>query len=71
MSVVMQEEEKEWLTMPEVCKKLRLDRNTVMKRVEDGLLPARREGRGWRFKREHVDAYINSTWYSPERPQRE
>lgn len=64
MSIVMEREE--WLTMPEVCEILRLDRNTVRLRIESGLIPARREGRGWRFRRTDIQAYIDSTWYVPE-----
>jgi excisionase family DNA binding protein len=58
--------EQEWLTMPEVCEILRLDRNTVRQRIESGLIPARREGRGWRFRKRDIDAYIDSSWYVPE-----
>ena len=59
MSAVQMEQE---FTTEEVAARLRVHRLTVIKRIEAGLLPARKEGREWRIKASDLEAYIQSTY---------
>lgn len=54
--------EKEY-TIEELEKILRLERNTIYRRIHSGQLRARREGRGWRVPQSDLDAYIESTYH--------
>jgi len=55
----MRQEEglKPWNTMIEVAEYLRLSLRTVERRIRDGLLPARKDGRLIRIAREAVLTY--------------
>lgn len=59
MSAVFMEQE---FTTEEVAARLRVHRLTVIKRIEAGLLPARKEGRHYRIKASDLEAYIQSTY---------
>ncbi len=59
MSAVFMEQE---FTTEEVAARLRVHRLTVIRRIEAGLLPARKEGREWRIKASDLEAYIQSTY---------
>jgi excisionase family DNA binding protein len=59
MSAVFMEQE---YTTEEVAARLRLHRLTVIKRIEEGLIKARKEGREWRIKSSDLEDYIRSTY---------
>ena len=59
MSAVFMEQE---YTTEEVAARLRVHRLTVIKRIEAGLIPARKEGREWRIRASDLEAYIQSTY---------
>lgn len=63
MLEIMQQEE---LTVDEVAKRLRVHRETVIRRIETGQLLARKEGREWRIHPDDLDAYIRSTYPKKE-----
>ena len=59
MSAVFMEQE---YTTEEVAERLRVHRLTVIKRIEEGMIVARKEGREWRIKASDLEAYIRSTY---------
>jgi excisionase family DNA binding protein len=59
MSAVRMEQE---YTTEEVAARLRVHRLTVIRRIEAGVIPARKEGREWRIKASDLEAYIQSTY---------
>jgi excisionase family DNA binding protein len=59
MSAVLMEQE---YTTEEVAARLRIHRLTVIRRIEAGVLPARKEGREWRIRASDLEAYIQSTY---------
>lgn len=60
--------DQEEYTVDEVAKRLRIHRDTVIRRIEAKLIVARKEGRGWRVSKEDLEAYIRST-YPQERSE--
>lgn len=63
MSAVFMEQE---YTTEEVAARLRIHRLTVIRRIEAGLIPARKEGREWRILSSDLEAYIRSTYPSKD-----
>ena len=59
MSAVSMDQE---YTTEEVAERLRVHRLTVIKRIEEGRLVARKEGREWRIKASDLEDYIRSTY---------
>lgn len=49
------------LTPVEAGEILRVERQTVMKLIHQGKLPATKIGRQWRIRREAVDALLDAT----------
>ncbi|HMP72886.1 MAG TPA: helix-turn-helix domain-containing protein [Kiritimatiellia bacterium] len=45
-----------WLTASEVGSRLRMPRSTVYYLAKKGTLPAIQIGRGWRFRRDQIEA---------------
>lgn len=60
MSAVIMEQEE--YTTEEVAARLRVHRLTVIRRIEAGVIPARKEGREWRINKADLEAYIRSTY---------
>lgn len=58
------------LTVDEVADLLRMSRNTVIKRIKQGELIARQEGREWRIRPSDLEAYRQSKRYDPHHPDR-
>jgi excisionase family DNA binding protein len=67
MSAVLMEQQE--YTTDEVAARLRVHRMTVIRRIEAGLLPARKEGREWRIRVSDLEAYIQSTYPKKEEDQ--
>lgn len=53
-------------TVEEVAARLRVHRLTVIRRIETGVLHARKEGREWRISKDNLEAYIRSTYPKKE-----
>jgi excisionase family DNA binding protein len=68
MSAVMSEQEQIEYTTDEVAERLRVHRMTVIRRIEQGLILARKEGREWRIRKVDLEAYILSTYPKIEEP---
>lgn len=49
------------MTLEEVARYLRINKSTVYRMARDGTLPAWKLGNVWRFKKEAIERWINST----------
>lgn len=56
----MSEAEDRWLSISEICEHLGVSNDTVYKWISNNAMPAHRMGRLWKFKRSHVDAWIEA-----------
>lgn len=54
----MQERRPTIMTVPEVARYLRVHAITVYRMIRQGELPAIRVGRGWRFKKEDIERWL-------------
>jgi excisionase family DNA binding protein len=54
-------EEQEEYTVQEVAKRLRLNRYTVIQRINARQLRARKEGKEYRIRKDWLEEYIRST----------
>ena len=59
MSAIFMEQE---YTTHEVARRLRINRLTVIRKIEAGEIRARKQGREWRIAKEDLEAYIRSTY---------
>lgn len=48
----------EFMTIDEVAKYLRLNRQKLYKFAQDGIIPAYKFGREWRFKKDRLEQWI-------------
>ena len=64
MAVLMGEKE---FTTQEVANRLRIHRLTVIRRIEAGLLRARKEGNEWRIRESDLEDYIQRTYPPPKK----
>ncbi len=48
----------EWLTLDELAAYLKRGRSTLYKMARNGLIPASKIGRSWRFDRDAIDAWL-------------
>ncbi len=49
-----------WLSLSEICQYLGVGKDTVYKWINRAEMPAHRMGRLWKFKREQVDAWVET-----------
>lgn len=56
----MAEIDDRWLSVDEICKYLGIGKDTVYKWIDKHGMPAHRMGRLWKFKKEQVDAWVES-----------
>lgn len=49
-----------WLSVDEICKYLGVSKDTVYKWIDKQGMPAHRMGRLWKFKKDQVDAWVES-----------
>lgn len=49
-----------WLSVDEICKYLGVSKDTVYKWIDRQGMPAHRMGRLWKFKKDQVDAWVES-----------
>jgi excisionase family DNA binding protein len=56
------------LTTSQVQDKLRVDRTTIYRMVEDGRLPAIRVGKQWRFQEDEIERWLQARGSSPPAP---
>lgn len=47
------------LTTEQVCEILQINRKTLYKMVESGILPGRKSGKGYKISRDQVIAHLN------------
>ena len=52
--------EDRWLSVDEVAAYLGVKRDTIYKWIERKSMPAKKVGRLWKFKKEHVDEWVNA-----------
>ncbi len=52
--------EDRWLSVDEVAAYLGVKRDTIYKWIERKNMPAKKVGRLWKFKKEHVDEWVNA-----------
>ena len=52
--------EDRWLSVDEIGDYLGVKRDTVYKWIADKGMPAHKIGRLWKFKKEHVDAWVEA-----------
>jgi putative molybdopterin biosynthesis protein len=64
-AVIMSEQEQEYTT-DEVAARLRIHRLTVIRRIEAGMIPARKEGREWRINKADLEEYIRQSYPKPK-----
>lgn len=57
----MSDIETKWLTMDELCKYLKISRDTVINWINKKNMPAHKIGRLWRFTAAEVDEWIKSS----------
>ena len=60
----MDEQEHEWLKVPEVAKALRIARSRAYELIGDGEIPAVRIGRSVRINRKELDLWLEEHRYS-------
>jgi len=56
----------EIMTTREVAKYLKLHQITIIKYVKEGIIPAFRVGRVWRFDKEIIDKWISEEQKNPQ-----
>ena len=56
----MVEMEDRWLSITEKCEYLGVSNDTVYKWIDKHGMPARRMGRLWKFKKDHVDEWVKA-----------
>lgn len=56
----MPEIEERWLSVDEISKYLGVSSDTVYRWINKHSMPAHRVGRFWKFKKEQVDAWVES-----------
>ncbi len=56
----MAEIDDRWLSVDEICKYLRIGKDTVYKWIDKHGMPAHRMGRLWKFKKDQVDAWVEA-----------
>ncbi len=56
----MTEIEDRWLSVGEIGRHLGVSRDTVYRWIDKYALPAHRVGRLWKFKKEQVDAWVET-----------
>ena len=66
MSAITMEQEQE-LSITQVAYRLNVSEMTIRRRIEAGLLQARKEGREWRISISELERYIRSTHSSEMR----
>lgn len=49
-----------WLSVEEICQYLGVSSDTVYRWIDRSAMPAHKMGRKWKFKREHVDAWVEA-----------
>ncbi|MBU1752559.1 helix-turn-helix domain-containing protein [bacterium] len=50
------------MTVKEVAAYLRLHESSIYRLCQAGSIPASKVGRGWRFKKDRIDAYLAQTY---------
>ncbi|MDD4985617.1 MAG: helix-turn-helix domain-containing protein [Dehalococcoidales bacterium] len=50
--------EDRWLSVDEIAIHLGIKRDTVYRWIDKRAMPAHRMGRLWKFKKDHVDAWV-------------
>lgn len=48
------------LTLDEAASVLRVDKRSILKAIQEGGLPARKVGKGWRISHAAIDAWLAS-----------
>ena len=56
----MAELEDRWLSVDEISKYLGVSSDTVYRWIDKHDMPAHRVGRLWKFKKEHVDTWVEA-----------
>ena len=54
-------EEDRWLSVDEIANHLGVKRDTVYRWISDRELPSHKIGRLWKFKKDQVDAWVESS----------
>ena len=49
-----------YYSMPEICKYLRISRDSALIWIANKGMPARKVGKKWKFKLSEIDAWVNS-----------
>lgn len=49
-----------WLTLEELARYLKKGRSTIYRMARDGLLPAQKVGRTWRFDQDEIDRWVKN-----------
>lgn len=65
MSATTMEHARE-LTLDEVAERLRISSYTVRRRILEGKLKARKEGREYRVREHDLETYLRNTEFKPE-----
>lgn len=61
---------KEVLTIAEASRYLRVNKATIYKLARRGLMPAFKVGKVWRFKRDKIEAWVETNGNSQESARR-
>lgn len=61
LSNSMQTEEDQVLTIEELAAYLKVSKSTLYKLVQSGAVPGHKVGRHWRFRRETIDRWLDSS----------
>ena len=56
----MAELQDRWLSVDEICQHLGVSSDTVYRWIDRSEMPAHKMGRKWKFKREQVDAWVET-----------
>lgn len=65
----MQTDEDQVLTIDELATYLKVSKSTLYKLVQEGKVPGHKVGRHWRFRRETIDRWMDSSNDSPSKPR--
>jgi excisionase family DNA binding protein len=49
-----------WMTVKDVADYLQLSKDQIYRLAQRGKMPASKVGRGWRFKREKIDQWVEA-----------
>lgn len=56
-----------WMTVKDVADYLQLSKDQIYRLAQQGKIPVSKIGRGWRFKKEKIDQWMDEQGVAPTR----